>query len=139
MPVTVTRYTDPDDLTEGAQMSPQQILSNVGNLEEFDAEAMGGPRAFMSMLFELQRIRLKPAGFVIGSLEQFAKWIKLPKGSGMAMTPLSRDCDFIYIGLKGYVDTSLEAERLVILAGESETPTLASVVLLLATYMNVRE
>lgn len=139
MPVTVTRYTEPDDLIEGAQMTPQQILSNVGSLEEFDSEDFGGPRAFLTMLFELQRIRLKPAGIVVGSKDKFYEWIKLPDRSALSMKPLSKDCDFVYIGLKGYVDESLEPERLVILAGETETPTVSNVVLLLATHMNARE
>jgi hypothetical protein len=139
MPITVTRYTNPDDLVEGANMAPQQILSTVDSLEEFDTEKLGGPRAFLTMLFEIQRIRLKPAGIVVGSLKQFSKWVKLPEGSGLSLKPLSKDCDFIFIGLKGYVDDSLEPERLVIMAGEAEAPTLSNIVLLLAAYMNTRD
>lgn len=55
------------------------------------------------------------------------------------MQPLSRDCDFTYIGLKCYIDETLEDDRLVILAGETETPTVSNVVLLLATHMNLKE
>lgn len=139
MPVTVTRYTNPDDLIEGAQMSPQEMLSNISSLEEFEVGDMGGPRAFLNMLFEVQRIRLRPAGLVVGSKERFCEWVHVPGGGGISLQPLSKDCDFVYLGTKGYVDETLEPERLVILAGETETPTVSNVVLLLATYMNLKE
>lgn len=137
-PIQVTRYVDPDDILD-SRITPQELIRQIDRLEEIDLSGISGPHAFLALMFLIQKQRMQCSGMVVGSLESFGNWLLLPADAGLSMRPLSKDHDFYYLGIKGYVDRSLDADRIVLLAGDSDAPTLAGVQLLLATRMEIEK
>lgn len=135
VPIQVTRYSDPDDLlSDRNELTPQQILQQVELIEISVEESP--QMTLLSMLHNLQQSRLHVAGIIVGDQKYFMERLGLPKSFRLAMQPLSRSCDFIYLGFRGFVDDSLDRDKVAILGGETSAPTLASVRLALVSNMD---
>lgn len=139
-PITIQRYTNPDDISSGATLSPQEVLGQVDPLIEIMPYPQNPHMTYMSMQVKLQQIRMVPSALIVGNLATFSKWLGLTDDMRIHMHPLdNRTCDFVFLGLRGYVDDSLPEDRLAMLGGETANPTSASVRIGLATVMEVND
>jgi len=139
VPISVERYVEPDDLLNprGAPMSPQEVLRQVDPL--IDMEPKGTPQAtLLHCLGQLQQVRMTCAGIIIGSIKRFMMWMDLPDTFLLSMQSLDRSCDYMFVGHRIYIDASLDADRMIVLGGDTAYPTLTSVRMAIQTVMEVK-
>lgn len=136
-PIVVEHYTHPDDMNGGAIQRPQEIMRHVEPL--LDVKAKKTPQeTFLSLMIRLQQLRQIPCAILVGSKNHFMNWLDLPEDLRIFMHPLvDENCDFLFLGIQGYVDDSLTDDRLVMLGGDRPEPSMTSVRVGLMTVMEV--
>ena len=74
-PITIQRYTNPDDISSGTSLSPQEVLGQVDPLIEIMPYPQNPHMTYMSMQVKLQQIRMVPSALIVGNLATFSKWL----------------------------------------------------------------
>ncbi|MCA8938748.1 MAG: hypothetical protein KDB07_02985 [Planctomycetes bacterium] len=135
-PIKVQRYVDPDDLmmNRGVDSSPPEIVRTLENLWDYQHKRSGAETLLHAMLHVAQ-YRLTCSAIIIGSAARFHQWLGLDAQQAFALKVLDRSCDFYLFGMKGYFDDTLPEDCVVLLGGDTPTPTIASVRMGLAIQM----
>ena len=135
-PITVTRYMEPEDLlTDRNILTPFEIAQQT-ELLDIDIGLNSGA-TLLNLLQIVQQYRLQVAALIVGDKNHFMKWLGLDNSFRISMQSLDRSCDFFYLGMKGYVDSTMDRDKLVVLGGDTTAITMASVRLGRVTDMEV--
>lgn len=126
-PVVLKTLADADDILEDAIQKPDELYRKVSSLTEIPIRLEHQKQVLVEMVNCLAQSGLRCVAFVVGDLALFEKWTGLRLSATKPKPWESQDAHFYVLNVPGFVDTTLDPSRVVLLAGADDSLTSVNV------------
>lgn len=125
--VVLKTLSEADDILDDVVRRPDELYRRLNTLTEIPIKSYSAGEALLEMVNCVSQSGLRCVAFVVGSVLRFEQWTGLRLANTKPKPWEPQDLHFSVLNVPGFVDSTLDETRVVILAGADESLTAVNV------------